>query len=127
MSTTQEDARKCDGTYRNVAIGVVIGAALGAAAGLLFAPKTGTRLRRDLKAQADQLKQPADALKEFQATLKKEPNRFRTIYGAAKAASLSGDTATARKYYGDLLKIAAKADTPGRVELTEARKAVAGR
>ena len=38
-----------------------------------------------------ELKQPAHALKEFQATLKKEPNRFRAVYGAAKAASLAGD------------------------------------
>ena len=30
------------------------------------------------------------ALKEFEATLKKEPNRFRALYGAARAASLAG-------------------------------------
>jgi hypothetical protein len=73
-----------------------------------------------------EMKQPADALTEFQAVLKKEPNRFRAIYGAAKAASLSGDRATARKFYADLLKICAKADAPGRPELAEARKAIAG-
>ena len=38
-----------------------------------------------------ELKQPAAALKEFQATLKKEPNRFRAVYGAALSAELSGD------------------------------------
>ena len=69
-----------------------------------------------------EMKQPAEALKEFQATLKKEPNRFRAVYGAAKAASLSGDRATARTYYTQLLKICAKADSPGRPELAEARK-----
>jgi len=68
-----------------------------------------------------EMKRPADALREFQATMKKEPNRFRAVYGAAKAASLAGDKASARKYYADLLKIAAKADTPGRPELAEAR------
>lgn len=73
-----------------------------------------------------EMKRPADALKEFQAVLKKEPNRFRATYGAAKAASLSGDRATARKHYADLLKMCAKADAPGRPELAEARKAVAG-
>ena len=31
-----------------------------------------------------QLNQPADALKEFEATLKKEPNRFRALSGAAQ-------------------------------------------
>ncbi len=42
------------------------------------------------------VKQPAAALKEFEATLKREPNRFRALYGAARAASLSGDRARAR-------------------------------
>jgi hypothetical protein len=66
-------------------------------------------------------KRPAEALKEFQATLKKEPGRFRALYGAAKAASLSGDNAAARRYYSDLVKMCAKADA-GRAELAEARK-----
>jgi tetratricopeptide (TPR) repeat protein len=65
---------------------------------------------------------PAAALREFEATLKKEPNRFRAIAGAAKAASTAGDRATARKYYQMLLKVCARADRPGRAELVEARK-----
>ena len=72
-----------------------------------------------------ELKQPAQALTEFQATLKKEPNRFRAVYGAAKAAALSGDHTTARRYYRQLLTICARADKPGRAELDEARKATA--
>ena len=72
-----------------------------------------------------QLNQPADALKEFEATLKKEPNRFRAVYGAAGAAALAGNRATARAYYGQLLKICERSDTPGRPELAEARKGVA--
>jgi hypothetical protein len=68
-----------------------------------------------------QLRQPADALREFELILKKEPNRFRAVYGAAKAASLAGDRDRARAYYRQLLKICEKADTPGRAELTEAR------
>ncbi|HYN06747.1 MAG TPA: hypothetical protein VES67_05090 [Vicinamibacterales bacterium] len=74
-----------------------------------------------------ELKQPADALREFQATLKKEPNRFRAVYGAARAASLAGDASTARKYYQQLLKTCAKGDVPGRAELVEARAASGGR
>jgi tetratricopeptide (TPR) repeat protein len=70
-----------------------------------------------------ELKQAAPALKEYQAVLKKEPNRFRAIYGAAKAASLSGDNAGARTYYQQLVKLCPKGDTPGRAELEEARKA----
>ena len=37
-----------------------------------------------------QLKRPAEALAEFEATLTKEPNRFRAIYGAARAAEAAG-------------------------------------
>jgi tetratricopeptide (TPR) repeat protein len=65
---------------------------------------------------------PADALKEFEATLTKEPNRFRALYGAGKAASLAGDRQTAQKYYATLLKICERADKPGRPELVEARR-----
>jgi tetratricopeptide (TPR) repeat protein len=71
------------------------------------------------------LKQPAQALTEFRATLEKEPNRFRAVYGAAKAASLAGDPATARNYYGELLRICERADSPGRSELAEARSFIA--
>jgi hypothetical protein len=72
-----------------------------------------------------ELKEPALALKEFQATMKKEPNRFRAVYGAAKAAASAGDGATARAYFGQLLKICERADSPGRPELDEARRALA--
>ena len=71
-----------------------------------------------------QAKRPAEALVEFEATMKKEPNRFRGVYGAAKAASLAGDRAKARTYYAQLLDICKKADAPGRSELAEARAAV---
>ena len=71
-------------------------------------------------------KQPAEALREFQATLKKEPNRFRAVYGAARAAALAGDRASARTYYGQLLKICERADLPGRPELSEARAFISG-
>jgi hypothetical protein len=67
------------------------------------------------------LNRPAEALKEFEATLTKEPNRFRSLYGAAKAATLSGDRKTAQTYFQELLKIAERADKPGREELAVAR------
>ena len=73
-----------------------------------------------------ELAQPSEALKEFEATLKKEPNRFRAVYGAATAAAKAGDRARARTYYGQLLKICERADTPGRPELQEARTALIG-
>jgi tetratricopeptide (TPR) repeat protein len=65
---------------------------------------------------------PADALKEFEATMRKEPNRFRATYDAAKAAALAGDRAKARRYYRQLLDICKAGDAPGRPELEEARK-----
>lgn len=71
-------------------------------------------------------KQPAAALVEYEATLKKEPNRFRAVDGAARAATAAGDQETARRYYAQLLQIAAKADSPGRPELAEAKR-VTGR
>jgi hypothetical protein len=71
-----------------------------------------------------ELNQPAEALQEFQATLKKEPERFRALYGAARAASLSGDSAGARRYYTQLAHICERGDSPGRSELQESRRAV---
>jgi hypothetical protein len=67
--------------------------------------------------------QPREALAEFQTTLKKEPNRFRAVAGAARAAAAAGDRAAANTYYSQLLKICAGADRPGRPELVEARRA----
>jgi uncharacterized protein HemY len=70
-----------------------------------------------------ELKEPAQARKEFEATLNKEPNRFRAVYSAARAASLMGDRAAARRYCAQLLKISERGDKPGRPELAEARQA----
>jgi hypothetical protein len=68
-----------------------------------------------------ELNRPRDALREFVATLHKEPNRFRSLYGAAKAARLAGDAHSARQYAAALLTACAHADLPGRAELAEAR------
>ena len=67
-----------------------------------------------------ELKRPADALKEFEATLNKEPNRFWALYGAAKSAKLAGDERTSRNYFRKLLKVANSGDEHGRPELAEA-------
>lgn len=66
--------------------------------------------------------QPADALKEFEATLEKEPKRFRSTFGAARAAWLAGDQQKARTYSEALLKLSEHADKPGRPELEQARR-----
>jgi hypothetical protein len=67
---------------------------------------------------------PALALKEYELSLQSARNRFRGIYGAAKAAQLSGDRAKARSYYGTLLALCRVSDTE-RAELVEARKYLA--
>jgi hypothetical protein len=73
-----------------------------------------------------ELAQPKEALAEFETALKKEPNRFRTVAGAAEGAARAGETATARKYYEQLLTICAKGDPDTRPQLAAARKAARG-
>ena len=67
-----------------------------------------------------ELKQPALALKEFEASHKVEPNRFRGLYGAARAAAQSGDMAKAKTYYEGLVVLSQNADTE-RPEIKEAK------
>src|SRR5262249_47734 len=73
-----------------------------------------------------EINEPAQALEQFEATLKKEPNRFRALYGAARAAQLSGNREASRRYFSALLKTCVRADKPGRLEVLEANKAVLG-
>jgi hypothetical protein len=53
--------------------------------------------------------QPAEALKEYEAVLLKEPHRFRATAGAMQAAEQAGDAAKAREHAADLLAQAADA------------------
>ena len=69
-----------------------------------------------------ELKQPKEALAAFQKTMAKEPNRFRALSGAARAAADAGDRAAARRYAQQLLVICKDADAPGRPELQAARR-----
>jgi tetratricopeptide (TPR) repeat protein len=71
-----------------------------------------------------ELGNPCQALKEFEASHRVEPNRFRGLYGAAKAAERSGDREKARAYYSKLLDLCREADTT-RPELVEAKKFLA--
>jgi tetratricopeptide (TPR) repeat protein len=61
-----------------------------------------------------------EALVAFEATMKKEPGRFRGAYGAARAAEAAGDRAKARSHYQTLLEIARSAESE-RPELQRAR------
>jgi len=71
-----------------------------------------------------QLNRPGQALEQFEATLNRDPNRFRALYGAAHAAQLKGDRDASRNYFRELLKVCEHADKPGRKELAEAMPAI---
>jgi tetratricopeptide (TPR) repeat protein len=66
---------------------------------------------------------PAGALAAYEATLTREPNRERTLLGAARAARGSGRDDLARRYYGALVEVLDPASS--RPELAEARRFLA--
>jgi tetratricopeptide (TPR) repeat protein len=66
----------------------------------------------------------AGALAAFEASMMKEPGRFRGAFGAARAAEAAGDAAKAREHYGRALEIARDADST-RPELEKARNYLA--
>ena len=68
-----------------------------------------------------ELKQPEAALKEFEASQKREPNRYRNYAGSARAAKMAGDTVNTAWYYRKLVQLTKDADTV-RPELAVARK-----
>lgn len=70
-----------------------------------------------------ELHQPAQALTAYEAALKESPNRFDGLYGAARAAELTGDTTKAKAIYAKLLKICGP--TADRRELQQARSYLA--
>jgi hypothetical protein len=73
-----------------------------------------------------ELKQPEAALKEYEASQVREPNRFRGYAGAAKAAEQSGQRAKAAEYYRKLIALAGSADT-ARPEIAYAKTFIAQR
>ncbi len=69
-----------------------------------------------------QMDKPAAALQAFEATLGKEPNRFRALSGAVRAATLAGNPDRASVHARTLVKICERADKPARPDLMEAAK-----
>ena len=67
---------------------------------------------------------PVEALAEFEAVQRNEPNRLRSIVGAGKAAEAAGNTEAARRQYARAVEIGANADA-ARPELVAARTFVA--
>ena len=54
----------------------------------------------------------ADAVKEFEAVMKKEPGRYRSLAGAMNAAAAAGDKVKARQFAADLIKLAGTGTRP---------------
>ncbi len=66
-----------------------------------------------------------EALRELETSMRNEPNRFRGLAGAARAAGLAGDGARARDYYARLTALAG--DGTERDDVREARRVLGGR
>ena len=63
---------------------------------------------------------PAQAFAEFERSLKRDPNRFRGIYGAARAAETLGNRKVTGDYYARLQTLTVNRDTE-RPELAQAK------
>jgi tetratricopeptide (TPR) repeat protein len=70
-----------------------------------------------------ELKRPAEALKEYDASQQREPNRYRGLYGAGQAAAQSGNRDKARHYFSKLIELASSGDL--RPETEKARRYLA--
>jgi len=73
-----------------------------------------------------ELGRPVEAIAQYEASIAKEPSRFRGLYGAARAAELAGNREKARQHYGHLVQQvgAGAADRP---ELKQAKAFLATR
>jgi len=70
--------------------------------------------------------EPRQALVEFEASLRDNPNRYRSFAGAAQAAQRLGDREQAKTYYEKLIALASNADTE-RPDLVQAKQFLAAR
>lgn len=67
-----------------------------------------------------EMNRPSEALESFETSEKHDPNRFRGLYGAGKAAALAGDQTKAKSYFEKLLALA-KSPSSERPEINEAQ------
>ena len=70
-----------------------------------------------------ELEHPAEALKEYEASQQREPNRYRGLYGAGLAAAQSGNRDKARHYFSQLIELAGSGEI--RPEMEKARRYLA--
>jgi len=69
---------------------------------------------------------PQQALVEYQTDLKLNPNRFNSLYGAARGAEEAGKHSDAEEYYALLVKIC-EGGSSTRPELARARELLAAK
>jgi tetratricopeptide (TPR) repeat protein len=69
-------------------------------------------------------KRPTQAITQYEVVLRTAPNRFNSLYGAARAAELVGNRQKARLYYRKLTALSTRA-TGGRAELELAKRYLA--
>ncbi len=72
-----------------------------------------------------QMKQPENALAEYEKSMKIDPNRFNGLAGAAQAAEVTHQSAKANTYYSQLLKNCDGGKHSDRPELRNAKTEVA--
>jgi hypothetical protein len=70
------------------------------------------------------LNRPEQALAEYEADLKFNPNRFNGLYGAARAAEMAGKSEKSNTYYAQLVKTCAGSNSD-RPELSRAKALLA--
>ena len=68
-----------------------------------------------------ELDRPEWALSELEMALEKGADRFRSLFGAARAAEQAGDLEKARHYYGEAVRLCAGSDGPEREGVRQAR------
>jgi predicted Zn-dependent protease len=71
-----------------------------------------------------EVNEPAQALMEFETSLRNNPNRYRSFAGAATSAQRAGDKTQAKSYYEKLVTLAAQADD-ARASLVAAKQYLA--
>jgi len=88
--------------------------------------ETETPAREMLADMLLEMKRPEEALREFEVSLKTDPNRFNGLYGAARAAELTQQKEKAAGFYEQLIKNCADSNSD-RPELAKAKSLVAAR
>jgi Tfp pilus assembly protein PilF len=73
-----------------------------------------------------ELGQPANALREFEASIHETPNRYRGLWGAARAAKAAGEPQKAATYYARIVELTKTSDS-SRPEIALAKERIAQR